>query len=292
MNHLNAGAASWAPSSGQSPRSSAPRGAPQAQGLPIPPSEYGHPQDGYYHQGPGPQDYYFPPPYAAAPYLYEGSGITIQSPDGMIYEDSYGEPLPDELSDGEEIDLVMSEIEAELEMDLNKKTGTQQATSLPPFANEMWFPECRNCSCCSGFKHGCGCCSGAINTCTQSGCSAGGTAAPAPVSPSSAPRSPAKAPSNTSKEDWFPESRNCPCCNGFKYKCPCVNSSQSVCNNTCCLSEVPGAPTGDDLIIRAPTAAPTAAAPAHRGPSNGKKVCIYFQQGRCTYGDSCYFGHY
>jgi hypothetical protein len=290
--NLNAGAASWTPSSSQPPRSSAPRGAQQIQAPPIPPPEaYGHLQDGYYPQGPGPQGYFFPPPYAAAPYLYEDSEITIQSPDGMVYEESYGEPMPDELSDGEEIDLVMSEIEAELELDLNRKAGTQQATTLPPFANEMWFPECRDCSCCSGFKHGCSCCSGAINTCIKPGCSAGGASAPASVTTPSAPRSPVRAPNNTSKEDWFPESRNCPCCNGFKYKCQCITSSQSFCNNPSCLSEVPGARADSDVVIVPPAQVPAQVAPVHRS-RGGKKVCVYFQQGRCTYGDSCYFGHY
>ncbi len=41
---------------------------------------------------------------------------------------------------------------------------------LSKHAAEFWFPECRNCLCCKGFKHGCPCCVGAINTCKDAGC--------------------------------------------------------------------------------------------------------------------------
>lgn len=41
---------------------------------------------------------------------------------------------------------------------------------LSKHAAEFWFPEARNCTCCSGFKHGCGCCKGGVDTCTNPSC--------------------------------------------------------------------------------------------------------------------------
>lgn len=41
---------------------------------------------------------------------------------------------------------------------------------LSKHAAEFWFPECRNCPCCNGFKHGCQCCKGGVNTCTNANC--------------------------------------------------------------------------------------------------------------------------
>ena len=36
--------------------------------------------------------------------------------------------------------------------------GPVTYTDLPPHADEFWFPESRNCTCCNGYKHGCQCC--------------------------------------------------------------------------------------------------------------------------------------
>jgi len=55
---------------------------------------------------------------------------------------------------------------------------------LSKHAAEFWFPEARNCPCCSGFKHGCGCCKGGVDTCTNASCL---TAEPAVSQSASAP---------------------------------------------------------------------------------------------------------
>lgn len=48
---------------------------------------------------------------------------------------------------------------------------TTQSGALDSKASEFWFPECRNCSCCKGFKHGCGCTRGTPATeCQDPGC--------------------------------------------------------------------------------------------------------------------------
>jgi hypothetical protein len=46
----------------------------------------------------------------------------------------------------------------------------QQNGKLTDNAGEFWFPECRNCPCCKGFKHGCACCVEGIDTCSNAAC--------------------------------------------------------------------------------------------------------------------------
>lgn len=41
---------------------------------------------------------------------------------------------------------------------------------LSQHAAEFWFPECRNCPCCKGFKHGCACRSPIQDTCSDLNC--------------------------------------------------------------------------------------------------------------------------
>lgn len=65
--------------------------------------------------------------------------------------------------DGDDDEAIMDEIEAEVAKQggggLPSAGGFQsQYNDLPPHAEEFWFPECRDCSCCSGYKHGCSCC--------------------------------------------------------------------------------------------------------------------------------------
>lgn len=47
-----------------------------------------------------------------------------------------------------------------------------QGGVLTAHAAEFWFPECRNCSCCKGFKHGCDCCKrgDGVTFCHEEGC--------------------------------------------------------------------------------------------------------------------------
>ena len=70
-------------------------------------------------------------------------------------------------------DSIMDEIEAELQAQQGGGPGGHPPMmgggapnhhqmgypDLPPHAEEFWFPECRNCTCCNGFKHGCSCAS-------------------------------------------------------------------------------------------------------------------------------------
>lgn len=74
----------------------------------------------------------------------------------------------------------MEEIHAEMEQSIPQQQ--EAAVVLPPHAEEFWFPECRNCTCCHGYKHGCGCC--ITQGMTSCKCGSGGVAAT--ISPTTA----------------------------------------------------------------------------------------------------------
>lgn len=256
---------------------------PRAGSLPPPPQQNGmhgyHTQQGYMPQGyPGQyeQHGYYPEPYGE-------------------YGDGY-----DDFDDDDEIDRAIAEMEAELEGSVMTKRGASEGSeSLPPFAHEIWFPECRNCVCCSGFKHGCGCCIGAVKTCTKTDCSSTGTTAP--ITPSKVSGNSA---GGSDKEFWYPESRSCACCEGFKYKCACVTSKgMPLCGDASCQTGLivpsteprkPFANLSDDELIFEPPSEEAPAPVARAAPpaaSAGPALCHFFKQGKCRNGASCRFSH-
>ena len=231
-----------------------------------------------------------------------------------------------------EDELAMAELEAEID----KITGneyessvSQSRSTLPagavPFQNgvmskhaaEFWFPECRNCECCNGFKHGCSCCTKGITQCQASGC--GQTGASEAVKHQSTPAAPVPpaAPATTGKvipagampsqngvlsrfagEFWFPEARNCSCCQGFKHGCRCCAGGVSTCQAEGC--------TGDSTSPAAstPPPAPADTRPGHLSASaneyvpggasmpappaaGGRKVCQFYRRGNCMFGANC-----
>ena len=237
---------------------------------------------------------------------------------------------------------------------------------LSVHAKEFWFPESRNCSCCKGFKHGCDCCAGGVDTCAKGDCinaefatqvatdlasrtptttSAPVThtpptvraaiTAPAPKASGGSFLPPGAVPRQNgvlsvhAKEFWFPESRNCSCCKGFKHGCDCCAGGVDTCAKGDCINaefatqvatdlasrEVAAdnstsstsntavsvlTPTGYGLMTKTPAAAaPTghithtssglAGAPATGGPPSD--LCKFFASGGCRFGDSCRFKH-
>jgi hypothetical protein len=107
------------------------------------------------------------------------------------------------------------------------------------------------------------------------------------------------------QEFWFPECRDCSCCNGFKHGCRCAASNGGVC--FC-------ATGGTPLALTAAVATTGGGGPAHsyagRGINNhsvsggrgrgrgsgggrGRVPCkFFFSQGGCRYGESCTFSHH
>lgn len=74
----------------------------------------------------------------------------------------------------------------------------------------------------------------------------------------------APSPNSRGAQSWFPECRDCSCCQGFKHGCRCCQGSSRVCS---CVATKPTADT----------------------KTAGE--CSYFKSGNCKYGDSCKFRH-
>jgi len=71
-------------------------------------------------------------------------------------DDYYYTYAGEDEQDDDDDEAWMEEIHNEMEGNYSPPYQRQQV--LPPHAEEFWFPECRNCTCCHGYKHGCGCC--------------------------------------------------------------------------------------------------------------------------------------
>ena len=84
---------------------------------------------------------------------------------------------------GLEKDMENANVDAEYVRPANTSPKASTGAFLPPgampttktgalgtHANEFWFPECRNCPCCKGFKHGCKCRTGMVNACQDPNC--------------------------------------------------------------------------------------------------------------------------
>jgi len=160
----------------------------------------------------------------------------------------------------------------------------QQNGVLSPHAAEFWFPECRNCPCCKGYKHGCQCRKGSVDTCQDPNCVdnvftsqvtselAKKGAAPQNMPPSQPNRSQYNAnipPGPPSHSNFQPRG------------IPPNNPTAEVCR----FQSAPGgcrfgASCKYKHTIAAGTGA-TAAAP--RGPTQ----CVFFMRGNCTYGAAC-----
>ena len=75
-------------------------------------------------------------------------------------------------------------------------------------------------------------------------------------------------------EFWFPESRDCSCCNGFKHGCQCAPSHGGTCAS--CSSS-----------------SPSQVATGHAAPPAGQQqICTFYSSpGGCRFGDKCRFLH-
>lgn len=105
--------------------------------------------------------------------------------------------------------------------------------------------------------------------------------------------------SSHAAEFWFPESRNCPCCKGFKHGCQCCTSNITTCKNADCENQDFKAQISADLASRPSTNTSPAskALPITKSyePSSiistGPEVCKFFVSGGCHYGNTCRFSH-
>ena len=77
--------------------------------------------------------------------------------------------------------MINSDIEAEMDRDQEmadmeglvvamyetsgvRVGGSENGGGIGSSAHEYWFPECRDCGCCRGYKYGCVCVQGGVNT--------------------------------------------------------------------------------------------------------------------------------
>jgi len=215
---------------------------------------------------------------------------------------------------------VLDEIENSLPVDkLQQSSGPyvpeaavpRQNGKLSQFAGEFWFPECRNCPCCKGFKHGCVCCKSGVDTCTDKSCIDGAfktqvteelasrsndTAAPAVAATSASEVSPTvvTTTSTVTRGGYIIQPPSPTAVAPTVVPPRAAGPSTSV---TFCKFEM--SPTGCRFgaachfkHMRAPTSLPPAQHMMYSGYPPAAMKCIYFSRGNCNVGDSCRFAHY
>lgn len=177
---------------------------------------------------------------------------------------------------------------------------------LSSAAAEFWFPECRNCPCCNGFKHGCSCRSNGVDTCTHPECvdpshTASVRARVAASPPASAPSGPISHgnPSPRPSPSFAPPRG--PPTGGDEASVPCKFwSSPMGCRfgSTCRNSHLGPSGNGGQAGGYQPPMAqayPPRAYPPQPGMSQpqggGAGPCIFFAQGSCRFGTACRFSH-
>ncbi len=199
-----------------------------------------------------------------------------------------------------EEDAIINEFEKEIETRAHGKSQnnkflpagampTNSSGALSAHAAEFWFPECRNCECCKGFKHGCKCCAGGVNTCTSATCvddvfkqQVSTDLASRPVLASTT--------TTTSSASYKIESPR-----GESSVRPPAAVSVSG-GDTCKFESSPGGCRfGSSCRFKHSTPGGasvgggySAAPPAGAG---GKPQCMFFARGNCQYGEGCRFSH-
>lgn len=190
----------------------------------------------------------------------------------------------------------MDELEREMDKAVIKTTGDVAASGggaflpagavpskngvLSPHAAEFWFPECRNCPCCKGFKHGCPCRSPAVDSCTHAECidqvyktSVTNNLALRPEVPS--PTASSSAPSASPARAVASHSPSSPASYGGGPVCKFFLSGGCQFGASCRFVH----PNNGGGL------------PSPPSQSGGPQICIFFSKGQCNKGTACRFAH-
>lgn len=159
---------------------------------------------------------------------------------------------------------------------------TTAGGGLSSLANEFWFPESRNCSCCKGYKHGCKCRVGTVDVCQDPLCTTNVSSAESMEYKIEPPRP--------------------------KKKLAIIYKSDKIAAAAAASAPAPipvPAPAQAPAAIAAPAPAPTAApaisppapidttsASATVSPSSSAQMCTFFNSpAGCRFGATCRFSH-
>ena len=93
-------------------------------------------------------------------------------------------------------------------------------------------------------------------------------------------------------EFWFPECRDCVCCQGFKHGCACCKTSGALqCTEPFCGGlTTPSLQTGYSTTPAVRRSVPPPV-PATASTASSQPICSFYQSGACRFGTSCRFRH-
>jgi hypothetical protein len=197
-------------------------------------------------------------------------------------------------------DAIINEFEQDKTKNKFLPAGAMPTTSsgaLSAHAAEFWFPECRNCECCKGFKHGCACCKGGVNTCTGATCV--DAAFTQQVSSDLASR-PAVTPTTSTSSAAYkveaprseaPKARPAAAAPSGGDICK-YESSPGGCRFGAACRFRHSTPGGGAAAPSSSSAAYVNGPPPSAAGGGKAQQCMYFARGNCQFGDGCRFGHF
>lgn len=161
----------------------------------------------------------------------------------------------------------------------------QQNGLLSEHAAEFWFPNCRECSCCKGFKYGCPCTRHrGFLACQDATCNIDANEKDVKSNKAVTPKS-ARSPSNSASMMCKFEASPSGCNFGANCRFKHANSGYAV--------AAPDAASGayyGQYVGQPPTLTRATTFPSANGVSDAA-ICRFFLSGGCMYGESCRYKH-
>mmetsp|Transcript_18792 Transcript_18792/g.31474 ORF Transcript_18792/g.31474 Transcript_18792/m.31474 type:complete len:290 (-) Transcript_18792:497-1366(-) len=173
----------------------------------------------------------------------------------------------------------------------------RQNGKLSSYAAEFWFPECRFCTCCNGFKHGCACCrkGDGTDTCQATGCEGGGDGGGGGGGANSAPTgsTSSNSPSISISTGMPPPPAGTASAGGSPAFCTYEMSPQGCRFGSGCRfrHQNPAAPSPARAGMSPPHMGAFMPPVSPAGGGGSAVRCTYFAWGNCQFGDNCRFAH-